>query len=561
MIINKIILTILYVFTVFTYPFSVYAIETQQSINAVVTGNPLATKAGLDVLEKGGNAFDAAVAVAATLNVVDPALSGIGGYGSTLVYDAQKKEIRFLNSIAKFPQKTNSDLMREPTANYMQKRVGPKSIGIPGNLNGWKEMHSRYGRLPWRNLFESAIKYAKNGLRVDPFTAKVINLYYNDFSDYSKSIYGKNERPLKEGEVLIQKDLAKTYELIAAEGIAPFYRGKIALAINSQLKELGGFLSIEDLRNYVAEWWDPIKIEYKGYDIYTIGTPGNGFSALLTLGIMNQFPLEKMNNNSEEYLHLLLETTKESCKVRLTHSGSPEAKNQILNNILTDNNFASIAESIDTTKSSDFSIQSSAEGQDTTHFVIVDKWGNIVSSTQTLGCGFGSKIMIEGTGVWMNTSMAYATFEPKGNPMDVIPGKYHLSSMSPIIILKDNKPWAALGTPGGHTIPQNISQVIINLIDFNMNMQEAVDAPKVAFLYEKNVVQSESSVNKRVISSLKEKGHNIIYGDIGNTMGIKFLYDKANISFDVGIDKRRDGWSKTNISSYDNIGVFCGLVV
>jgi gamma-glutamyltranspeptidase/glutathione hydrolase len=531
--------------------------QEQLSNGAIASAHPLATRAGLAVLEKGGNAFDAAVAVAATLNVVEPVMSGLGGYGSTLVYIEKNKEIRYLNASGKFPAKVNSDLMREPTPGFMENRKGPKSISTPGNLNAWKEMHTKYGKLPWNNLFDEAIYYAKTGFPIPPHTARLIADSFDQFSVHSKSFYGKEGRPLQEGEILIQKDLAKTYQLIAEKGVDPFYRGEIALMIDKQMKKTGSFLSIEDLRADVAEWWDPIKIKYKGYDVYTMGTPGNGFSALYTLGIMGQFPLQKMKHNSQEYLHILTEVLKESSKVRLTHSGSPEEKNNIVNNLLSTNNFLKIANSIDRAKASQFEIESGKEGFNTTHFVVVDKWGNIVSSTQTLGTGFGSKVMVEGTGVWMNNSMAFSTFEPKSNPMDVFPGKYKLSSNSPIIILKNNQPWAALGTPGGHTIPQNVAQIVINLVDYNMTMQAAIDAPKLAFFEESKVVCTENGIPKPVLSSLKKMGHTIdnehiasyigLSGKIGNAMGVKILHNvDGEISYDVGVDKRRDAWSTTH---------------
>lgn len=540
-----------------TYSPTILFSKDKQINGAVASGHPLATQAGLEVLEKGGNAFDAAIAVAATLHVVEPAMSGLGGYGSTLIYDVEKKEIRYLNSSGKFPLATNSDLMREPTADYLKNRRGPKSISTPGNLNAWQEMHKKYGILPWNSLFERAIGYAKTGFPVSPYIAKLIASSFNEFSDYPKSFYGKDGHPLQEGEILVQKDLAKTYELIASSGVDPFYRGDIALQIDKQMKELGSFLSIEDLRADIAEWWDPIRISYKGYDVYTMGTPGNGFSALFALGVMDQFPLQQLKHNSCEYLHVLTEVLKKSCKVRLTHSGSLEEKNNIIDHILTQNNFSSIASGIDLTKASNFDEHSGKEGMNTTHFVVIDKWENIVSSTQTLGLGFGSKVMIEETGIWMNNSMAFSTFEPKGNPMDVFPGKYKLSSNSPIIIMKNELPWAALGTPGGHTIPQNVAQIIINLIDFDMNMQEAIDVPKLAFFEENSVVCTESGISKATISSLKEMGHVIdndniasyigLSSKIGNAMGVKILRNDNDVSFDVGIDKRKDGWSNTHM--------------
>lgn len=518
---------------------------------AVAAAHPLATQAGLEILEKGGNAFDAAVAIASTLNVVEPAMSGLGGYGSTLIYDAKSKKIRYLNGSGRFPIKSNSDLMRPPTPDYAKNRQGPKSISTPGNLNSWKAMHAQYGQLPWNALFDSAIKHADNGFPVSPYIAVIIEDSFNQFSAYSKSFYGINGRPLKGGELLIQKDLAKTYTLIAKEGTDPFYKGVIAKQIDQQMQALGSFLSIEDLKADAAEWWDPLKIKYQGYDIYTMGTPGNGFSALYALGVLEQFNLTEFGHNSLEYCHLLIETLKKAAVVRLTHSGAVEERNNIVNHILTENNFIKAALSINPDKASDFTLPGNKKGLNTTHFVVIDQWGNIVSSTQTLGLGFGSKVMIEGTGVWMNNSMAFSTFEPKGNPMDVFPGKYKLSSNSPVIIMQNNKPWAALGTPGGHTIPQNVAQIIVNLINFNMSMQKAIDSPKVAFFDDKDVVITEPGISASIVSALKQKGHHIdnehiesyigLSGNIGNAMGVRIInLPEGRVNFDIGVDKRKD---------------------
>ncbi|MCE2992973.1 MAG: gamma-glutamyltransferase [Alphaproteobacteria bacterium] len=533
-------------------------VKDKNFVGAVSTGHPLATKAGIEILENGGNAFDAAVAITSMLNVVEPAMTGLGGYGSSLIYDAKNGEIRYLNGSGRFPKNTNSDLMREPTPDYKNNRKGAKSISTPGNLNSWKAMHLKYGVLPWNKLFDSTIKNAKYGFPVSPYIAVLIADSFNEFSEYSKSFYGVDGRPLKEGELLVQKDLAKTYELIAKEGTDPFYKGEIAKKMHKQVQGLGGFLSLEDLNSDTAEWWEPIKVNYHGYDIYTMGTPGNGFSALFALGVLERFNLKNMKHNSPEYLHVLIEALKKSIEVRLSHSGSVEERENIVNNILTKENFAKVAKNINLDKASKFEVNAAKEGLNTTHFVVVDKFGNIVSSTQTLGLGFGSKIMIEGTGIWMNNSMAFSTFEPKGNPMDVFPGKYKISSNSPTIIMKDGKPWAALGTPGGHTIPQNVAQIVANLIAFDMDMQKAIDAPKTAFFEEEDVVVTEPGIKDYIILNLKKKGHNIanknvasyigLSGRIGNAMGVKILYDKkGNMYFDTGIDRRKDGWSTTHL--------------
>jgi gamma-glutamyltranspeptidase/glutathione hydrolase len=506
---------------------------------SVASASSLATEAGLLILEKGGNAFDAAIAVAATLNVVEPMMSGLGGYGTILVLDADKQDIRYLNPSGRFPLKTNTDLMREPTPEYLKNRFGPKSISTPGNLNAWKEMHDSYGKLIWEELFESAIEIASEGFEINKQTALTIEYSFEDFSEYSRSFYGRDGEPLKSGELLIQTDLANTYRIIAKDGPAPFYNGEIATAIDKQMKEVGSFLSIEDLQNNEAEWWDPIIIDYRGYQVYTAALPANSFAAFVNLGVMREFDASTLGHNSPEYLHLFAEMTKESYKARLAYSFDPDIKKSPLDSIFSGMSLKQMGGNIDREKATEFELPFKAESKNTTHFVVADKWGNIVSATQTLGNTFGSRVMVEGTGVWLNNSMAYSTFEPKGNPMDAFPGRHKLSGDCPVIIMKDNKPWAALGTPGGHTITQNVPQIIFNLIDFSMSMQEAIDAPKICFA-EPDLIIVDRAMDNSLVKSLEKKGHKVRRSNIGNANGIKIIYgDKGEIiNFEAASDTR-----------------------
>jgi gamma-glutamyltranspeptidase/glutathione hydrolase len=508
-------------------------------IGSVASAHPLATKAGMDILEKGGNAFDAAIAVAACLNVVEPMMSGIGGYGTILLYDTENERVRFLNPSGRFPQQTNTDLMREPTPGFMENRVGPKSISTPGNLNAWVAMHEEYGNLPWKELFEAAITYAEGGFELSDRIASSIKSAYKDFSPYVQSFYGKDGLPLSEGDLLIQSDLAGTYRVIASGGAYPFYSGEIAEAIDRQMKASGSFLSKEDLINNEAEWYEPLRYRYRDYDVYTASLPANSFAAFVNLGLMNQIPAGELEHNSPEHLHLFAEMTKESYKARLMYSFDPEVKRAPLDSILSEGYLKAMAESFNREQASSFELPFSPESRNTTHFVVTDRWGNIVSATQTLGNAFGSRIMVEGTGIWMNNSMAYSTFEPKGNPMDAFPGRHKLSGDCPVIIMKDGQPFAALGSPGGHTITQNVPQIIINLIDFNMSMQEAIDAPKIAFV-EPDFIQYDNHMPAETVKSLEDRGHRMRSGNIGNAHGIRIVRDEDGriISFAAGFDKR-----------------------
>ena len=512
----------------------------------VSSAHPLASQTGIDILEKGGNAFDAAIAVGAALNVVEPAMSGMGGYGTILIYDAKENKVRFLDSSGKIPLRTNSDLMRPPTENYLQNRKGAKSVSTPGIVHSWYALFSEYGNLEWEDPFENAIKLAQEGFPINSDLANIISIAWSSFSDYSKKIYGKNGNPLAEGEVLVQEDLAKSFQQLKKHGPDLFYKGQIAEAIDRAMIESGGFLSIEDLRADKAEWWEPISIHYRGYEVYTASPPSTAFPSLIRLGIMSQFDNPNPGHNSAEYLHRFAEATKHAFWCRLKYAGDPEIKPPPLDMLLSDNYWGEIAREIDPDKASTFIppfVSEGDESKNTTHFVVADKWGNIVCATQTLGNAFGSRIMPEGTGFWLNNSLAYCTYEPKGNPMDAIPGQRKLSGDCPTIILKNGSPWVALGTPGGHTIGQTVPQMVMNLIDFKMNIQDALEAPRISFI-EPHELAIEQTVDQKVIEKLTELGHLIFQTrGLGNAHGLMIIRDDSGkiTAFEGAADPRGSG--------------------
>ncbi len=513
----------------------------------VSSAHPLATQAGLDILAKGGNAFDAAVAIAAALNVVEPMMSGMGGYGTILVYDAKAAKVRYLDSSGKIPLNTNADLMRAPTPGYLENRRGAKAVSTPGNVNAWAAMSAEYGNLEWAGLFESAINLSEKGFEISPRLGGFIQSAFPQFSDYTKGFYGKDGNPLQPGDLLVQKDLAGSFRQVAEQGKSAFYNGAIGKAVDGIMKTTGGFLSAEDLKNDKAEWWDPVKINYQGYDVYTASPPATAFPSLVRLGLMTKMP--KMEHNSAEYLHAFAEVTKHAFWGRLKYAGDPEIAPPPLSMLLSEEYWAETVASMPRDNASTFVPPGvETESKNTTHFVVADQWGNIVSATQTLGNVFGSRIMAEGTGIWLNNSLAYCTYEPKGNPMDAIPGQRKLSGDCPTIIMKDGKPWAALGTPGGHTIGQNVPQIVLNLLEFNMDMQEAINAPKVTFV-EPNQLAIENEIDEDVFNALKNKGHEVKrISRIGNAHGLRILYDEdGNISgYQGGADKRGEGLAKGN---------------
>jgi gamma-glutamyltranspeptidase/glutathione hydrolase len=505
----------------------------------------LATDAGLDVLESGGNAFDAAVAVAAMLNVVEPMMSGIGGYGTILVYDAAPSETWFLNPSGRIPAAVDSDVYREPTPGYRQNRRGAKAVSTPGNANAWEAMWERYGRLDWRVLFNSAIKTARDGFALDERTARSISRAYSSFPPHAQEFYGKDGSPLEAGDLLVQRDLARSFQLLATYGAAVVHGGGLGLAIHDAMREAEGFLSIDDLAGNEAEWWEPIGITYRGYEVLTAAPPANSFPALVRLGMMSMYDPTELGHNTTEYLHAFAEVTKHGFWTRLRWAGDPEVKPPPLETLFSEVYWRDEVAKIDPNRAKPFEPPTSFSNGDfhTTHFVVADQWGNVVSATQTLGNAFGSRIMPEGTGIWLNNSLAYCTFEPKGNPMDAFPGRHKLSGDVPLFVMRDGKPWFVIGTPGGHTIGQTIPQIVMNAVDFGMDIQTAITAPRISF-YEPDSLAVETAIPEHVRNELSAMGHKIgLTRGLGVAHGLVIEYDAVGrpIRFFGGADPRGSG--------------------
>ena len=515
------------------------------SSGMVSSAHPLATEAGLEMLRAGGNAFDAAVAVAAALNVVEPAMSGLGGYGTILVYDANAQRVQFLNSSGRIPVGVRSDFFRAPVPNYLQNRVSAKAVSTPGNLHAWEALSKKHGRLKWPQLFAPAIRLAEQGFVLDTGGASTIQSAFSSFPDHAKRIFGRDGKPLAAGERLVQPDLAASLQLVATRGASVLYGGELGWALDKAMRQAEGFLSITDLKKDHAEWWDPIKIDYGGYEVYTASPPANAFDYLVRLGMMSRLDPKALGHNSVAYLHRFAEVTKHGFWVRLRYAGDPGVVQPPLDRLLSEAYWTEEAARIDAKHAKPFvpPTASGAKDSHTTHFVVADRWGNVVSATQTLGNAFGSRIMPAGTGIWLNNSLAYSTFEPRGNPMDAHAGRRKLSGDCPTIILRNGRPWAALGTPGGHTIGQTVPQIVMNLIDFGMRIDDAIASPRISFV-EPDVLAVEEGIPVEVRNALAALGHNIrVVRALGNAHGLTIAYDSDGkpAQFRGGADPRGSG--------------------
>jgi gamma-glutamyltranspeptidase/glutathione hydrolase len=409
-------------------------------------------------------------------------------------------------------------------------------------------MSREYGELPWAELLEPAAVLAEEGFEIDARIASLIEGAFDEFPAHAKAFYGADDRALQAGERLIQADLAASLRLVGAEGPEAFHGGTLGRAIHEAMVAAGGFLRLSDLEENEAEWWEPLEIDYRGHRVMVPSPPANSFPALVRLGMMTRYDVTELGHNSVEFLHAYAEVTKHGFWTRLRYAGDPEISPPPLGMLLSEDYWTQEVGKIDPAGATSFVPPGVVGdvGANTTHFVVADEEGNVVSATQTLGNSFGSRIMAEGTGIWLNNSLAYCTFEPAGNPMDAHPGRRKLSGDVPLFVMDDGKPWVVMGTPGGHTIGQTIPQVVMNVLDFGMDIQAAIAAPRITFV-EPDFLLVEEGIPEDVFASLGSLGHQVRRaGGIGNVHALTVQWgpDGAPQGFTGGADPRGSGLAK-----------------
>lgn len=533
----------------------------------VSAAHPLATQAGVEILEDGGNAFDAAVAVGAALNVVEPMMSGVGGYGATVVYDAEKGETRFLETGSRTPESLDPSVFRPPTPGYGENRCGGPVVSTPGNLNAWELMWKEYGEEEWARLFEPAVRYADEGFVIRGETAGWIGSEYPAFPAHAQEIYGRNGVPLQTGDRLVQGDLAGSLRLIADEGAGAIYDGELGRAMVDEARENGSFLTEEDLQKNRARWQETVSSDFGNEKIVTAGPPSTAWGSLVRLGTMGELDPASLGQNTSPYIHALTEISKNAFAQTSQYAADPP-----LDELLSKDYFAEQAAAVDFSSAApyeppitfdsatscsptgyvpttgDASSSASASAQagvgHTTHFVVADSEGNVVSSTQTLGNVFGSKLMPEGTGLWLNDQLAWSRFEPQGNVFDVYPGRQTLYALCPTIVLRDGRPVIALGTPGGRTIPQTTTQMITNMEAFDLGVQQSISAPRFSFVIP-DLLGVEPGIPAPVRGELEALGHNLYVDEFGfgNAHGLTIEYGSGGNPnrFTGGADPRGEG--------------------
>jgi gamma-glutamyltranspeptidase/glutathione hydrolase len=525
---------------------------TTTSSGMVVSQNALSSNIGIKILDMGGNAVDAAVAVGFSLATTLPRAGNIGGGGFMLIYLKDKEEVFYIDYRSKSPKNSSIEkllgMKKIPDRNSKRwERLDYTYLasGVPGTVYGLLEAHKNFGKLELEEIMRPVIEQAENGIIVSSDLNYVIDVTPQLKSDKeSLSIYFKNGEPLKEFSIMKRPDLANTFRVISKNGIKGFYEGEIADKIVNAMNNNGGLITHEDLKDYKSFFRMPVAVNYKGHKVFTAAPPsGGGITLLTALNILNNIDIKKYKSDSTKTYHFLAESLRRGHNNRSHFVGDPDYFDVPISELLSAKRTKELITSIDSNKASSIDqiipYTPRKESKDTTHFSIIDKDGNAVSNTYTLGLSFGSGVTIPGTGILMNSQMnnfAYRFGDKNdigrgaspGNKFE--PGKKPMSTMAPTIIFdKDDKLFLVTGSPGGSDIPAAILRVITGVIDFNLDIGEATMLPRIHKDWPYEGLEHERAVSRDIVRRLKSMGHKTEYEmTIGSTQSIHVINDINN---------------------------------
>lgn len=517
---------------------------------AVASAHPLATQAGLDILRRGGNAVDAIVTMAATLGVVEPYMSGPGGVGFLLLHKANG-ETRTLNYSGNTPAAGTPDQFSPENFEH-----GPRSCLIPGNVAGWLEALEQEGTLKPRDIFQPAITHAENGFPLHPTNVRFLKVAGPRLNDVGRATYFAP--PHRIGAILKQPELADSYRRLIAGGAEEFYRGKLGEQIADHVQSVGGLLTREDLAGYRPDWETPLGIDYHDTHVKTCPPNNEGFQILQQLRMLEAFDLPALKHNSADYLHLLSEVIKLAVADRIAYNGDPKFDDVPLERLLGSDYIIERRKLIDRTWASQSEGERWSASRDaamigpghvnglTTHMAAVDEAGNAASITQSLGNGFGSGVVVPGTGVTLNNFVWWCEIDPAcPTPNLIAPGKRWSSCMAPLHAFRDGRFWFSVATPGSWGILQTTMQMFLNIAEFGADLQAAIEAPRVR-IWESTRMQIESRVSSSVRNQLTNRNHALeVVEDyspmVGGGQGV--MIDPESGARLAGADPRRDGYA------------------
>jgi gamma-glutamyltranspeptidase/glutathione hydrolase len=513
----------------------------KSSVGVVVSTQKIASNIGLQVLNDGGNAFDAAVAVSYALAVVHPVAGNIGGGGFAVIHTATGDNVA-LDFREMAPGKATRDMYLDKDGNVVPAAStdGYLAAGVPGTVAGMSALLNKYGTKSLASLMQPAIKYADDGFAVSERQAETFKEHaprLNKFASSRKYFMKPDGSTYKEGETVIQKDLAKTLRMIAQQGPDAFYKGEIAELIAKDMAANGGLITKEDLAKYKPIWREPVKGTYRGYEILSMSPPSSGGTHILQiLNVMEGYDLKSMGFGSSATVHVMAEAMRYAYADRSEFMGDPDFVKVPVKGLISKDYAAEIRAKIDPAKATPSSqvrpgTPGMYEGTNTTHYSIVDKFGNAVSITYTINDYYGSAAAVNGAGFLLNNEMDDFSIKPGvpniyglvgGAANAVEPYKRPLSSMSPTIVLKDGKIHMVVGSPGGSRIITTVLQVISNVIDHDMNIREAVDAPRIHMQWLPDELRIEKNgLAKDVIDSLTAMGYKVVVrGSMGDVNAI-----------------------------------------
>ncbi|QQS49556.1 MAG: gamma-glutamyltransferase [Acidobacteriota bacterium] len=504
----------------------------------VATSQPLASAAGLRILQQGGNAIDAAVAAAAVLCVVEPMMVSAGGDLFAIVWHAGRKELKALNSSGRSPRAISIDALRE--RGFTQTPPdGIHAVTVPGAVEGWAKLLERYGTMKIDRVLEPAIEYAERGFPVTDVIAHDWNdaLAHRNNRDFAGT-YLPNGKPPLPGEIASNKNLAATLRKIAARGPEVFYRGEIAEKIVAFARSQGGFHTLEDFAAHRSDWIDPLSTTYKGYTLYELPPNTQGLVALEMLNILEGFDLKSPGHNTAGYLHLLVEAKKQAFIDRASHIADPAYYKAPLEKLTSKEYAAELRRRIDPDKVREIESSGPGGGEDTVYLTVVDRDRNAVSLIQSIFSSFGSGLVAGDTGILLHNRGAGFSFDPS-SPNRLEGGKRPFHTLVPAMVLRDGKPWLSFGVMGGDMQAQGHVQVLLNLIEFGMDVQRAGEVPR--FRHFERGLALESGIGPEVRQALEARGHKLVSspGMFGGYQAI--MIDPVTGALFGGSDPRKDG--------------------
>ena len=518
----------------------------------VATSHPLATQIGLDILKSGGNAIDAAIAANAALGLMEPTGSGIGGDLFAIVWDAKTKKLYGLNASGRSPKTLTLEFFKKKGMEKIPSH-GPLPVSVPGAVDGWFELHRKFGSKQMNEILAPAISYAENGFPLTELIAwymqSVTSYQKRGFANISETYLDQNGGKLPgEGELYKNPYLANTYRKIAKGGRDAFYTGEVAKTMATFIQEKGGFLSEKDLADHKSEWVEPVSINYRGYDVWELPPNGQGIAALQMLQILEGFDFSKIDFGSTEHLHLFTEAKKLAFEDRAKYYADMDFVNVPVTELLGDD-YASERRKRITENASSYDAGEISAGE-TVYLTVADKDGNMISLIQSNYRGMGSGMVPPKLGFMLQDRGELFSLK-SGQANTYEPGKRPFHTIIPAFITKDGQPFVSFGVMGGDFQPQGHTQIVMNLVDFGMNLQEAGDAPRwdhvgtstpTGFPKEgTGEIRLESGIPYETVRGLMDKNHKVSFGRgiYGGYQAI--LWDRENKVYHGASESRKDG--------------------